>query len=70
MSRDDINWAVNYSCHVLTVQETASFDKWLRKPPDRRAAARIASRVQRLEHGHYGDVKYLADTSLGELRLD
>ena len=70
MSRVDINWTVNYSCHVLTVQETASFDKWLRKPPDRRAAARIASRVQRLEHGHYGGVKYLADTSLGELCLD
>lgn len=35
-----------------------------------RAAARIASRVQRLEHGHLGDVKYLADTGLGELRLD
>ena len=26
--------------------------------------------MQRLEHGHLGDVKYLADTGLGELRLD
>jgi len=70
MSRVDINWIVNYSCHVFTVQKTVLFDKWLRKLPDRRAAARIASRVQRLEHGHFGDVKYLADTGLGELRLD
>lgn len=46
------------------------FDKWLRKLPDRRAAARIASRVRRLEYGHLGDVKQLADTGLGELRLD
>lgn len=46
------------------------FDKWLRKLPDRRAAARIASRVQRLEHDHLGAIKYLADTGLGELRLD
>ncbi len=35
-----------------------------------RAAARIASRAQRLEHGHLGGVKNLADTGLGELRLD
>lgn len=26
--------------------------------------------MQRLEHGHLGDVKYLSDTGLGELRLD
>ena len=55
---------------MLEVRKTAWFHKWLRKLPDRRAAARIASRVQRLELGHLGDVKYLADTGLGELRLD
>ena len=70
MARVADNVHVNYSCHVFTVQKIALFDKWLRKLSDRRAAARIASRVQRLEHGHIGDVKYLADTGLGELRLD
>ena len=55
---------------MFTVRKTAWFDKWLRRLPDHRAVARIASRVERLEHGHLGDVKYLADTGLGELRLD
>ena len=55
---------------MLEVRKAAWFHKWLQKLPDPRAAARIASRVQRLEHGHLGDVKYLADTGLGELHLD
>ena len=71
MPQVDINLSVNFSYHLFTVKkESAFFDKWSRKLPDRRAAARFASRVRQLEHGHHGDVKYLADTGLGELRLD
>ena len=70
MSCIDSNIRVNYSCRVFTVRKTALFDKWLRKLPDRRATARIASRIQRLEHGHLGEVKYLANAGLGEIRLD
>ena len=66
----DGNVGVNCSWHLFAVQKTVLFDKWLRQLPDRRAAARTASRVQRLEYGRLGYVKQLADTGLEELRLD
>ncbi len=44
------------------------FDKWLHKLKDRRAAARISGRIERLEDGILGDVKYFG--AIGELRID
>lgn len=53
----------------IVVQRISSFDIWLRKLRDRRAAARIASRIARAEDGNLGDFKSVGD-GLCELRID
>jgi len=44
------------------------FIKWLKKLTDRRAAARINKRIDRLANGNPGDHRFLGDIS--ELRID
>lgn len=45
------------------------FDDWLSKLPDARAQAKIASRINRLGAGNFGDCKALRH-GLSELRID
>jgi putative addiction module killer protein len=45
------------------------FTQWLSDLPDRRAGARILVRLERLELGNFGDVKFLRD-GVSELRID
>ncbi len=54
---------------MLTVLRTATFAKWLSRLRDRRAVARIASRLLRVETGHLGDIKAIGD-GVSELRVD
>ncbi|WP_283194527.1 type II toxin-antitoxin system RelE/ParE family toxin [Rhizobium sp. AN80A] len=54
---------------MLTVVQTATFAKWLSRQRDRRAVARIASRLLRIETGHLGDIKAVGD-GVSELRID
>jgi putative addiction module killer protein len=41
----------------VRVVRSASFDRWLRKLNDRRAAARVLIRIERLVAGNPGDVR-------------
>lgn len=64
----DIIRRVSYSLHMIEVQQTEEFSRWMRKLKDRRAVARIAMRIERLEAGGLGDVKFF--DGIGELRID
>ena len=45
------------------------FTEWLADLSDRQARARILARLERLEAGNFGDVKFLRD-GVSELRID
>jgi putative addiction module killer protein len=53
---------------MFELRPTDEFHKWLDKLRDRRAVAKIAIRLVRLESGLLGDVKFF--DGLGELRID
>ena len=46
-----------------------TFDRWLRKLKDRRAAARVLVRIDRLVGGNPGDVKPVGE-GISELRIN
>jgi len=54
---------------MLDVKRTSVFDIWLRKLKDRRAAARVEIRIDRLINGNPGDVQPVGD-GVSELRID
>ena len=54
---------------MFTVRRTDIFIGWLNGLKDRRAAARIAARILRLEDGNLGDVKPVGE-GVSELRID
>lgn len=55
--------------HYVTPEGKSTIAKWLEELPDRRAAARVAVRMQRLEQGIFGDCKPLRE-GVWELRID
>jgi putative addiction module killer protein len=42
---------------VVVVDTTSVFDKWLRKLRDRQAKSTIATHIDRMEEGNFGDAK-------------
>lgn len=54
---------------MVEVVRSATFDRWLTKLKDRRAAARILVRLTRLAAGNAGDVRPVGG-GLSELRID
>ncbi len=54
---------------MIEVVTGATFDRWLRKLKDRRAATRVLLRIERLSAGNPGDVKPIGG-GLSELRID
>ncbi len=54
---------------MVEVVRSATFDRWLRKLKDRRAAARVLVRIDRLAAGNPGDVKPVG-AGISELRID
>ena len=54
---------------MFTVRRTEIFIDWLNGLKDRRAAARIAARILRLEDGNLGDVKPVGE-GVSEMRID
>jgi putative addiction module killer protein len=54
---------------VIEVRQTALFSKWYSDFRDRRAKARIDTRIRRLELGNPGDVRPVGQ-GLSELRID
>jgi putative addiction module killer protein len=59
----------NVALRMADVRQTATFRDWHRSLRDRRAAARIASRIERLENDYVGDAKSIGD-GVSELRVD
>lgn len=59
---------MNYNSQVIEVRRTTVFANWLDALVDRRARARILIRIDRLELGNFGDVKFFE--GVGELRID
>lgn len=54
---------------MVEVVTSATFDRWLRKLKDRRAAARVLVRIDRLAAGNPGDVRSVGG-GVSELRID
>ena len=54
---------------MVEVVRSATFDRWLRRLKDRRAAARVQVRIDRLAAGNPGDVKPVG-SGISELRID
>jgi len=54
---------------MVEVVKSATFDRWLRKLKDRRAAARVLVRIDRLAAGNPGDAKPVG-AGISELRID
>jgi putative addiction module killer protein len=54
---------------MADVRQTAIFRDWHRKLRDRRAAARITSRIQRMVNDYFGDVKSIGD-GVSEMRIE
>ena len=53
----------------VEVVRSATFDRWLTKPKDRRAAARVLVRLTRLAAGNPGDVRPVG-AGVSEIRID
>jgi putative addiction module killer protein len=54
---------------VIEIRKTSIFDQWLRQLRDRKAVARIQSRIDRLQLGLLGDVKPVGE-GVSEIRID
>lgn len=53
---------------MITIKQTDEFARWLSGLRDQRAKQKIATRLQRLKFGHFGDVEPIG-SSLSELRI-
>ncbi|MDO8410361.1 MAG: type II toxin-antitoxin system RelE/ParE family toxin [Phenylobacterium sp.] len=53
---------------MIEVRQTEAFRAWLEKLRDRRAAAKIAARLARLELGNFGDAEAVGE-GVSELRI-
>jgi putative addiction module killer protein len=53
---------------MIEVVKSATFDRWLRTLKDRRAAARVQVRIDRLAAGNPGDVRPVGN-GVSELRI-
>lgn len=53
---------------MYELRESETFQKWRSRLVDRRVQLLIASRLDRLAHGHVGDVKSIGD-GVSELRI-
>lgn len=54
---------------MIEVRQTQEFSTWLRRLKDANAAARIVTRMRRLEQGNPGDTKSVGKGIL-EMRVD
>lgn len=53
----------------MEIRRTEIFTKWMHRLRDRKARARIQTRIDRLQLGLFGDVKPVRD-GISELRID
>lgn len=60
---------MDYSASMYEIIKSDEFLKWVSTLRDRRAAIRIAARLDRAELGNLGDSKFLRD-AVSEMRID
>jgi len=53
---------------MFTIRQTDEFERWLASLRDKRAKQKIATRLQRLKFGHFGDAEPVGG-GLSELRI-
>jgi putative addiction module killer protein len=53
---------------MFTIRQTDEFERWLASLRDKRAKQKVATRLQRLKFGHFGDVEPVGG-GLSELRI-
>jgi len=53
---------------MYEIKSTTTFSKWLSKLKDMKARIAVTRRIERMQHGNFGDVKSIG-TSLSELRI-
>lgn len=53
---------------MYEVKSTDFFSKWLSKLKDMKGRMAVARRIERMEHGNFGDVKSVG-TNISELRI-
>lgn len=53
---------------AIEILRTPDFDVWLKQLRDRRGAARIAERIDRMRVGNFGDFKFVG-SGVSELRI-
>ena len=54
---------------MVEIRKTETFERWFTSLRDRKAIARIKSRIDRLQLGLFGDVKPVGE-GVSELRID
>jgi putative addiction module killer protein len=54
---------------MIEIQSSVEFDQWIDTLRDRRAAAKVFDRIQRLEEGNPGDIKSVGGGIL-EMRIN
>jgi len=60
---------MEYNSSVIEIRKTEAFERWFTGLRDRKAAARVASRIDRLQLGLFGDVKPVGE-GVSEMRID
>lgn len=58
-----------YNKNMIKIRKTDLYEHWFTALRDRKARARIQMRVDRMEHGLFGDVKPVGE-GVSELRID
>ena len=53
---------------MYEIKSTQIFSKWISKLKDMRGRIAVARRIERMEHGNFGDVKSVG-THISELRI-
>lgn len=59
----------DYSCQMIEILRSDTFDRWVSGLRDRRAVARIAARLDRLAAGNPGDVQPVGE-GISEIRIN
>lgn len=61
---------MDYTCAMIEVIKSDTFERWVAKLKDRQAIARINARILRLSKtGNFGDVKAVRE-GVSEMRID
>jgi putative addiction module killer protein len=61
---------MDYTCPMIEIRKSDTYEQWFRKLKDRQAQARVNARILRVQQsGNFGDVKPARD-GISEMRID